>query len=410
MNKTTTLIIIFLISSCYADIVHLKNGRSLEGNVVNKSDSIVLETVHGYLEIPKDQIREIENSKTVWEIFNERKANLTEDDAEGWFALYLWAKKQRLSREDLLIVLDQTVQADPAHEDAKNEILHLLTIDEEREKKREQKRQLKIEREKKLREEQKIKEEEQRKQLEEQRKVSLERNRVQFGLLPIEYQYNTKTLTDFEDFIDELYLQQHSFPVERFANRGGLNLLFSFIFRKAQQAGFSVNDARALANKYKNIASVGGDRAFQVFDRTFFTIIRLETQRNPNRRRPATNRFQIIRNRGLFLFALRFAAKVASGGSSADGDFNSAYSFLFFKFNRRTGLGLPEYLSYRLATKCAAIIAAGGGVIRFRDAFGFHVRQFRTKRQTIRNAVIPAVREALSEVQHPRRFFRRRRN
>lgn len=410
MNKITTLIIILLISSCYADIVYLKNGRSLEGNVINKSDSIVLETVYGHLEIPKDQIRDIENSKTIWEIFNERKSALTEDDAEGWFELYLWAKKERLPREDLLIVLDQVVQADPAHERAKNEILYLLTIDEEREKKREEERQRKKEKERKLREEQKRKLEEKKRQLEEQRKINAEQERLQFGLLPVEIRYNIKTFVEFEDFIDDLYEKQHSFPVDRFANRGGLNLLFSFVFRKAQQAGFSEYDARALANKYKNIASVGGDRAFEVLDRIFFTIIRLETQRNPNGRRPATNRFQNIRNPGLFLFALRFGAKVASGGSRADGDFNSAYSFLFFKFNKRTGLGLPEYLSYRLATKCAAIIAAGGGVIRFRDAFGFHLRQFRTKRQSIRNAIIPAIREALNEVQHPRRFFKRRNN
>ncbi|WP_372368939.1 hypothetical protein [Candidatus Uabimicrobium sp. HlEnr_7] len=408
MNKIKLLMIIFCVNYCYADIVYLKNGRSLEGNVVNKTDSIILETPNGYLEIPKDQISDIENSKTVLEIFEERKSNLTEEDAEGWFNLYLWAKKQRLPREDLLLILDKSVQADPAHEDAKNEILHLLTIDEEREKIREQERQKREQKEKKLAEEQRLKQEVLQKQLEEKRKIREEKERLQFGLLPAEIRYNIKKFVEFEDFIDELYHKQHFFPVNKFANRGGLNLLFSFIFRKAQKAGFSRSQARDLANKYKNIAAVGGDRAFDVFHRTFFTIIRLDRDRNPKRPRSATNRFQDITNKKLFLFAMRFATKVASGGSTADGDFNSAYSFLFFKFNKRTGLGLPQYLSYRLATKCAAIIAAGGGVIRFRSAFGFHLRQFRIKRQSIRSSIIPAIRESLNEIHHPRRFFKKR--
>ena len=403
--------ILLFFTNIYADIVYLKNGRSLEGDVFDKPNSVVLKMPTGQVEIKKSDIASIENSKSKIEIFAEKKQQLDSENAEGWFQLFQWAKTNRFGKEDLLLLLDKTIQADPAHEKAQEIVLDMLTEDERQEQERaEQEERERLEEEKKRAEELR-KKAQQEKIRKEKRKEREEKERIQFGLLPFEIRYNVKKLTDFEDFIDSIYYKQHFFPVKRFANRGGLNLLFSFISSKALRAGFTSYQARELANKYKNIAAVGGDQAEDVMRRVFFTILRLDRQRNPNRPRSANNRFQDTTNKYLFLLALRFGTKVASGGSNADTDFDSTYRFLFFKFNKRQFLGLPETLSYRLAIKCAAIVAAGGGDRRFRKAFGFHLRQFRRERGSLRRAVFPAIEEAIKEVQHPRRFFQgQRRN
>lgn len=86
-----------------ADIVHLKNGNRVEGEVQpgSKPGTIKVTVDRGHeLEIEERDVREIERKKAPAKEFDERFVSLARDDVEGVLALAAWARERKLRSKE----------------------------------------------------------------------------------------------------------------------------------------------------------------------------------------------------------------------------------------------------------------------------------------------------------------------
>jgi hypothetical protein len=97
----------------FADILHLKDGRRIEGQVVEETTKVVrIKTRLGELEFKPSEVESIERGKTKSQEFDERWARaVTGDD---FFELGKWAEKKRL-RKETRKAMKQAVRIDPKH-------------------------------------------------------------------------------------------------------------------------------------------------------------------------------------------------------------------------------------------------------------------------------------------------------
>jgi len=84
----------------FADIIHLKDGGKIEGKVINESETEVqIATKYGVQSIPMENIKEVEKTPTIIEIYRQKLDALEENDAEARYQLGLWCKEQGLKAE-----------------------------------------------------------------------------------------------------------------------------------------------------------------------------------------------------------------------------------------------------------------------------------------------------------------------
>ncbi len=108
-----------------ADIIFLKNGKSLEGKAQDLGNGKV--RVHldsGSLRLSSDQIESIETAATLRDVLVERLRSLPANDAEGRFQLARLAAEEEgftLSRR----LLEEVVAIDPHHVGARQALGHL---------------------------------------------------------------------------------------------------------------------------------------------------------------------------------------------------------------------------------------------------------------------------------------------
>jgi len=105
-------------ASARADVVHLKEGGTLEGKVVAEdATSVTLDTRFGRQTIERSRIDRIEKKPTSEEELAEREAKLKPGTPDEWFALAEFAGRHGLKKErDRL--LDKVLVLDPDHEGA----------------------------------------------------------------------------------------------------------------------------------------------------------------------------------------------------------------------------------------------------------------------------------------------------
>jgi len=111
-----------------ADTVTLDNGKALEGHVIDKGDSIILEMAQGSVKIAKSRIKSISSKVTPQDEFRCRFAGiqaaveahkLEPADAAGrFFVLAEWAGEQGLAR-GRADALRRTLDLDPEHAGAR---------------------------------------------------------------------------------------------------------------------------------------------------------------------------------------------------------------------------------------------------------------------------------------------------
>ena len=83
--------------SAEADEIFLTNGRVLEGVVLERTaDQVVIEMAAGKMTLPVSMIERVEAAPSRLTEFEERLANLPEDDVKGLLALAFWAEANRL--------------------------------------------------------------------------------------------------------------------------------------------------------------------------------------------------------------------------------------------------------------------------------------------------------------------------
>ena len=117
--RTLTLIALFSVAVAQADILHLHNGRTLEGQIVRRTPThITLRMNFGRMTVRSDQVREIERRLRPEHELAERYRQIDPTNPAQLERLSLWASRRGLGREagDLLehargIRLEQKLEA-----------------------------------------------------------------------------------------------------------------------------------------------------------------------------------------------------------------------------------------------------------------------------------------------------------
>ena len=86
-------------ASAYADRVHLKSGRTLEGEVIDRGDRVEIKLKLGSITVAKDEIASIEPVVDAAETYREKAAALGADDADGHFQLAQWCQMRGLQEQ-----------------------------------------------------------------------------------------------------------------------------------------------------------------------------------------------------------------------------------------------------------------------------------------------------------------------
>jgi DNA repair exonuclease SbcCD ATPase subunit len=97
----------FIIAPAAADIIHLKDGRVIEGKTTDLGGSIRVEQKFGSIVIPKEDILRVEKKATAREMFTAKLAKLNTGDADACYELYLWAKSNDIDPADYEPLLDK---------------------------------------------------------------------------------------------------------------------------------------------------------------------------------------------------------------------------------------------------------------------------------------------------------------
>lgn len=107
---------IFLFSSLTvsADIIHLKNGRKLEGEVIDKGEKLEIKMEYGSVEVFKENVKKIIKGKSKKQIYKERVKKLNEDVIKSHLKLAMWCKKNELF-DEMRAELKKILDIDPYH-------------------------------------------------------------------------------------------------------------------------------------------------------------------------------------------------------------------------------------------------------------------------------------------------------
>lgn len=99
----------------WADTVHLEGGRTLDGVVVERTDTtLVLEIGPGRVGIPLARVKKVVPSKSPLAEYRERAQKLQADDVPGWLALAEWAEGADLKTQ-AREACEQVLRRDPAN-------------------------------------------------------------------------------------------------------------------------------------------------------------------------------------------------------------------------------------------------------------------------------------------------------
>jgi len=124
----TLLILLFLATSLSADIIHYKDGRKLEGVILQRTaDAVKIDTNFGTITVEMAKIARIEKSLTPAQQLAQRRAQVADENAEAIFQLALWADEHSL-RQEFKALLLEVIAADPTHKKA-NERLGRVEVD-----------------------------------------------------------------------------------------------------------------------------------------------------------------------------------------------------------------------------------------------------------------------------------------
>jgi len=103
-----------LASVALGDVVYLKNGGSIEGQVVPTDDGVILKLPAGELRIAKDAIARIETKPSPLDEYQKRLADLDKGNAEAQYKLGLWARANGLKHQAKRH-FEKAIAIDPNH-------------------------------------------------------------------------------------------------------------------------------------------------------------------------------------------------------------------------------------------------------------------------------------------------------
>jgi len=91
--------VLLLVGSLYADVVVLRSGHRIEGEVIELNGRIEVRLPYGSIFFRKEEVLRIERRLTPWQEFEKRLKSVSADDWEGLRELLLWCKRKGLRNE-----------------------------------------------------------------------------------------------------------------------------------------------------------------------------------------------------------------------------------------------------------------------------------------------------------------------
>ena len=103
-----------------ADVVVLKSGARMEGQVVDQDDkSITLRMNNAEIEVTRDKIKEIIQQKTPRQLYEKMLEVLDDNDPDGHYQIALYCMKEGM-KDEAIELLRRAVQLKPDHQDAQD--------------------------------------------------------------------------------------------------------------------------------------------------------------------------------------------------------------------------------------------------------------------------------------------------
>jgi hypothetical protein len=118
------LVVVLLAAVARADRVHLKNGRTLEGEVTDRGDKLDIKMSFGSTTVSKEDVESIESEKGAATEYQEKASALAADDAEGHFQLARWCQGRGLKDEARAELL-KVIATSPDHAGARALLGHV---------------------------------------------------------------------------------------------------------------------------------------------------------------------------------------------------------------------------------------------------------------------------------------------
>ena len=110
-----------------ADVIELKNGGHIEGQIVSETaDRVVVDVPAGQVTIPRNRIAHLRAGASALAEYRQRAARLRAGDAAGWLALADWARDAGLSTQ-ARDAYEHVLQVEPASPAAHQALGHVFT-------------------------------------------------------------------------------------------------------------------------------------------------------------------------------------------------------------------------------------------------------------------------------------------
>ncbi len=101
-----------------ADVVYLKNGKSIEGKVTVKGEKVVVEIPHGTVSFPKRKVLRIERKVSSVETYEQKHKALPAGDVQARLKLAAWSRRHSMGNRSEGL-LQEDLELDPENVEAR---------------------------------------------------------------------------------------------------------------------------------------------------------------------------------------------------------------------------------------------------------------------------------------------------
>ncbi|MEN8149006.1 MAG: hypothetical protein ABFS86_04240 [Planctomycetota bacterium] len=108
--------------TAFADVVHLTDGGTIEGEIVSDDGKIVVvKTRFGEVKVDRARVKSIEKKKTPSQVHDERVKALAPDDAAGRWELALYCREHGLKKQEKALTAE-VLALEPQHDGANESV------------------------------------------------------------------------------------------------------------------------------------------------------------------------------------------------------------------------------------------------------------------------------------------------
>jgi len=118
------LIFLFCQVNVTGDVVYLKDGGKMEGDVVEEGDFIIIKMGSMRTKLSRDRVAKIEKKKSPIEEYKEKVAALPPNDAQARYELGVWCLERKLASR-ARAMFEEAIGIDPHHKAARQKLGHM---------------------------------------------------------------------------------------------------------------------------------------------------------------------------------------------------------------------------------------------------------------------------------------------